>query len=373
MRIALGIVTWFGHGGLQRDCAAIAALLAGKGHAVTLFAARAGTEPPRGVDFRLLPVAARSNHRRNLAFARAFAAAARAFDRSVAFGILPGADFVYCADRSYIARHRHWWQRLTPRYRVMAGLERDVFDPASRTRILALAAPQVAEFRAVHRIQEDRLILLPPGIDPRRRQPWNRHDGTRERLRGELGVDPDTPLLLWVGAQPLVKGLDRVLRALPHAPSARLALLGIEREGVDAGRVRPWAERQGVADRLHLLGVRDDVPELMAAADLLVHPARLDTTATVILEALANGLPVLTTAVCGFAPHVTASGAGLVLSEPFSQPTLDRALPEVLADPRRGDWSEAAAHYAADPSFYRGREVAAEIIAGEDGWSTVQD
>ncbi|MEQ9813406.1 MAG: glycosyltransferase family 4 protein [Azospirillaceae bacterium] len=366
MKLALGIVSLFGHGGLQRDCVAIARLLAGKGHDVTLFAAR--TEGPQltDIDIRLLPVSAASNHGRNRAFADAFAAAARSFDRTVAFGILPGADVVYCADRSHIARHRHWWQRLTPRYRAMADLERGVFAPASRTRILALAQPQIDEFRAVHRTPQERLILLPPGIDPARRQPQNRQNGTRERLRAELGIAPHTPFLLWVGAQPRVKGLDRVLRALPHAPEAHLALLGIDRESDAAGKVRSWLERRGVRQRVHLLGIRDDVPELMAAADLLVHPARLDTTATVILEALANGLPVLASAVCGFAPHVTACGAGSVLAEPFSQAALDRALPAVLADPGRHAWPEAAARHAADPAFYRGREVAAAIIAGED-------
>ena len=56
----------------------------------------------------------------------------------------------------------------------------------------------------------------------------------------------------------------------------------------------------------------------MAAADLLVHPARYDTAGTVILEGIVNGLPVITTAACGYARHVEAANAGSVLKEPFS-------------------------------------------------------
>ena len=63
----------------------------------------------------------------------------------------------------------------------------------------------------------------------------------------------------------------------------------------------------GLADRISFLGHREDIPELMAAADLLVHPARHDTTGTVILEAVVNGLPVITTSTCGYAHHVEAA------------------------------------------------------------------
>ena len=91
-----------------------------------------------------------------------------------------------------------------------------------------------------------------------------------------------------------------------------------------SSKARPQAAAHGrqaaaCADRVRLLGVREDIPELMAAADLLVHPARTETTGTVILEAIVNGLPVIASAVCGYAEHVARADAGAVLPEPFSQ------------------------------------------------------
>src|SRR5262249_6126580 len=137
--------------------------------------------------------------------------------------------------------------------------------------------------------------------------------------------------------------------------------------------------RLGVADRLQLLGFVPDavVPELMAAADLLVHPARLDVTGTVIVEALSNQLPVVTTANCGYARYVRASGAGVVLSEPFRQEALNDAL--IDADPGKlAAWSEMLAGYGDDPNFYSGLERASELIeaAGDperssDRWATL--
>jgi UDP-glucose:(heptosyl)LPS alpha-1,3-glucosyltransferase len=100
----------------------------------------------------------------------------------------------------------------------------------------------------------------------------------------------------------------------------------------------------------------------MAVADVLVHPARLDATGQVILEAIANGLPVVASAVCGFAHHIRAAGAGAVIAEPFDQRAFDDALTlaENPAVPER--WSAAALAYARLHDFARGQEAAVEIV-----------
>ncbi|RAI26421.1 glycosyl transferase family 1, partial [Rhodoplanes serenus] len=122
------------------------------------------------------------------------------------------------------------------------------------------------------------------------------------------------------------------------------------------------ARRLGVADRIRWLGHREDMPAVMAAADLLVHPARLDTTGTVILEAVVNGLPVIASAVCGYAPHVAAADAGLVLAEPFDPAAFAAALAQAADPDRRAAWSRHGAAYGACPDLYAGRERAADLI-----------
>ena len=126
------------------------------------------------------------------------------------------------------------------------------------------------------------------------------------------------------------------LHALPPELLARVRLAVIGR-----GRTRPFerlAETLGIADRTDFLGPRDDVARFYYSADLLLHPALSETTGTVLLEAGACGLPVLTTANCGYACHVQAAGAGLVCPEPFEQGTLDRMLGEALTSPERAAW-----------------------------------
>ena len=110
------------------------------------------------------------------------------------------------------------------------------------------------------------------------------------------------------------------------------------------------------------LGHREDVPELMAATDLFVHPARYDTTGTVILEAIANGLPVITTSACGYAKHVSGANAGIVIPGTFHQRTLIAALETARDTARMANCSKSGSEYGKQSSLYEGRERAAELI-----------
>jgi UDP-glucose:(heptosyl)LPS alpha-1,3-glucosyltransferase len=126
------------------------------------------------------------------------------------------------------------------------------------------------------------------------------------------------------------------------------------------------AAKQRLGDRVRLLGVREDIPELMAAADLLVHPARTETTGTVILEALVNGLPVVASGICGYAEHVAQAKAGMVLPEPFAQASLIAALRDAQEAKRREQWSGNGIRYGETADLYRGLIRAASIIAGKN-------
>src|SRR5262249_52899809 len=149
-------------------------------------------------------------------------------------------------------------------------------------------------------------------------RPEFRRNGVREAVRADLGVGAAEQVWLAIGVQPRTKGFDRALRALPDFPQARLLIAGLDESSTrGAAALAAGARRRGLSSRVSFLGHREDIPELMAAADLLVHPARHDTTGTVILEAVVNGLPVITTAACGYARHVADAEAGVVIAAPF--------------------------------------------------------
>lgn len=360
MRIALAIVKLFATGGLQRDCMAIARRLVAQGHDVEIVCESADA-PPDDLDVVVLANSAWTNHGRNTRFSRDLQRhVAKRFDVVAGFDALEGLDVLYCANPP--TKTRGVLDRVNPRKRAQLHLEAACFGRESTTRLLLLSEPQRAAYDARWSLDLARVTLIPPTIERSRVVPDGKRGAERARMRAAIGVADDTPVWLFVGGFPKTKGLDRVIAAMNHFPDARLLCVGAQGEAV--AQFRAQAKEAGVASRVSWLGARDDVPALMVASDVLVHPARLDVTGTVILEAIANGLPVIATAVGGYAPHIAESGAGRVLAEPFSLDEMVAALRGADASTRE-QWRSRADRYAASTDLYSGLDVAAAAIAGE--------
>lgn len=124
--------------------------------------------------------------------------------------------------------------------------------------------------------------------------------GTRASVRAGLGVGESAPLVLCVSRHEPRKGLDLLIEEFGDWSGRRCdAVLAI------AGRAGGWTpELQSLADRrapgrVRLLGHRDDVPDLMAAADLVVSASRTEGAAGSLIEAMAAGVPIVATRVAG--------------------------------------------------------------------------
>ncbi len=360
-------------GGLQRDCLAIAEILHNRGHSVTIFCSRPSQPPMQSVEVAVLPVHVLSNHGRDLAFAKKFRAAVQGrFDRVVGFNKLFDLDYLYCADPSIRDKKRKWWGRITPRHLVQTRLEEASFAPESRTRLLMLSQASADSYRRHWDTPAERVTVLPPVMNPSRRRPYIRTAEHRESVRTAFGLPLDQAIWLWVGTKPHTKGLDRVIAALPHFPGSVLVVLGVEAASPEGRRVWPQSVRAGVSDRVRFLGYRDDVPDVMAAADLLVHPTRMDVTGQVVLEALVNGLPVVTSELCGFAEYVRDADAGVLIREPFVALEFEEALCLASNPVRSASFSRNGIDYGMHRLSSAGLESAANIIEGQSA-ATVLD
>ena len=363
MRLAFAIVTLFPWGGLQRDCLRMSRAAREAGHEVTIFIARCYGELPRDLEVKVLPVRSLTNHGCNRRFSEALRrAVAGRFDRVVGFDKIPGLDVLYCGNSCCVDSKRGFWRKLNPRVRGMRALEKSCFAPASRTHVLALAEPQVTAYRRAWGTPAERITLLPPPIDASRQHPEFRTDGTRERERAKLGLAAEMLALLAIGTWPSTKGFDRIVLMLPHFKEAKLLVCGPASDNREAVALLDQARRLGVADRVSLLGAREDVPQLMAAADLLVHPARAEAGGIVIIEAIINGLPVVATELCGFSHHIQRAGAGIVITEPFTSRALVSALRRAAEPQVRDACSANGASYGRDPELYSGIHQALEAI-----------
>jgi|Laugresp1bdmlbsn_1035097.scaffolds.fasta_scaffold08537_2 UDP-glucose:(heptosyl)LPS alpha-1,3-glucosyltransferase len=365
MRLAFVLFSWFPHGGLQQDVIKIAA--ACRTHAqVTVFCMQWDGPVPDGVIVNVVPVRGLTRTGKRAAFVRHIQQQVRpAFDVVVGFNRMPGLDYYFAADSCFAHKawaERGWWYRLAPRTRQYLQWEEAVFGKQGNTIALLLSPQQREQYTAFYGTSSARLIDLPPGIS-RTFMPGADASRIRQRLRNELGVREDALLVLQVGSGFRVKGVDRSLRALASLPPAMAARVHYVQIG--KGEAKPWQElaRALGVQNVHFLGGRDDVKDFMQAADLLLHPSLQESAGMVLLEAIVSGLPVLTTAGCGYAFHVEQAEAGQVCDYPFQQTTLNRLLREMLeSEQALSAWRAAGIRYGQTQQLYDMPEAVASLV-----------
>ncbi|NQU21760.1 MAG: glycosyltransferase [Candidatus Nealsonbacteria bacterium] len=140
----------------------------------------------------------------------------------------------------------------------------------------------------------EKLVVIPNGVDTDRYPAEKRAD-----LR-QLGIGPDRCVVTFAGRLDRQKGPQWLIDSAPdwlsRLPECDLLLVG---EGPLRAKLERACRRHGICDRVHFAGHRDDMPEILAASDLLVLPSAWEGMPNVVLEAMAAGLPVVATDVEG--------------------------------------------------------------------------
>jgi UDP-glucose:(heptosyl)LPS alpha-1,3-glucosyltransferase len=371
MQLAFVLYKYFPFGGLQRDFMRIALECQARGHAIRVYTPIWEGEVPAGFDVRVAPIKAFFNHHRNEKFSAWLAAdlARDPVDRVVGFNKMPGLDVYYAADGCYEDKaqtlrapiYKRWG-----RYKHFADYERAVFAPESKTEILMISEVQQPLFIKHYATPEARFHLLPPGIAADRRVPANAAE-IRAEFRREFNLDSDDLLLVQIGSGFKTKGLDRSLKALAALPrelKKRTRLIAIGQD--DPKPFLLQVKALGLSDQVQILKGRSDIPRFLLGADLLVHPAYNENTGTVLLEALVSGLPVLVSAVCGYAHYIAEAEAGRVVPAPFEQEVFNRMLAEMLADDAaRAKWGANGLAFADSADLYSMPQRAADVILAE--------
>ena len=367
LRLVFSLYKYFPHGGMQRAFIRIAGHCLDAGARVRVYALEWKGEVPQGIDLRLIRASAVFNHTRYERFQTAQRRLLRANppDCVVGFNKMPGLDVYYAADTCYLEKAltaRTLLYRQTPRFRHFAHSERAVFSPEACVQILMSSPTQHAIYRRHYGTPEARFHALPPGI-ARDRMAGPDAQARRARGREALGIGPEELLVLLIGSGFITKGLDRALDALGSLPELLRARTQLVAIGTDEPRrFREHAQRLGLGGRFRVLSGRDDIPDLLQAGDLLIHPAYFENTGNVLLEALVAGLPVLTTEVCGFAHYIVDAGAGKVIPSPYRQPDLNEGLREMLTSDARSSWRQNGIEFGRSADLYSLPQRAAEII-----------
>ncbi len=366
IKLAFCLFKFFPFGGLQLDFANISKECVKRGYDVDVYTMSWDGDSPAGLNVHIVPVSGWSNHRRYLSFAQKVneLIQKKAYDAVIGFNKMPGLDLYFAADASYAAKmkRRSFFSRMTRRYRALMSLEAAVFSKDSKTQILTLSTWQTDFYNQFYQTAVDRFHILPPGISKACIPPAD-YDEVRAQKRKQLGVDPDKTLILMVCSNFKIKGVARAIRALSSLPADLLGQTALFVAGGDNPKsYQKLAKKNGVADNVTFLGARKDVPNLLMASDLLLHPASIENAGLVLVEALTAHLPVITTASCGYAFHVVDANAGFVIPSPFEQQALDAALLSVLTSRDADTFRDNAKAYIDRTDVFSCAQKAVDII-----------
>jgi len=189
----------------------------------------------------------------------------------------------------------------------------------------------VAAYLASAGVPADMITTVATGVDFSRYQASP--DGSS--LRTELGLAADVPLIGTVAILRRKKGHLDLLAAIPAVlqrhPNAHFVFAG---DGPIEQLVRAGIASAGLADRVHMLGLRRDVVNVLQALDLFVLPTHQEALGTAFIEAAAMGVAAIGTRVDGV-PEVLADGESGLLVPPHDSPALAAAINTLLDDPAR--------------------------------------
>ena len=240
--------------------------------------------------------------------------------------------------------------RFLPRYREFAELTRMQFGSPNGPVVLALSQMVYRDMQRLHGLPDSRLRLIYNGVDVQRFSPEWRAEH-REPTRRRLGVADDEVLFLIVAHNLKLKGVPTLIRAL-----GRLRREGVRAKAVVVGGKRTrgmrWLARwQGVDREATFVGAVNDPRDFYAAADVYVQPTFYDPCSLVVLEALACGLPVITTKFNGAGELMTVGEQGYLLDDPADSKGLADLMRQTLDSNRRAAMSCAARELAMQHTF----------------------
>ena len=351
MRIALNIEQVDARrGGAEKYAGALARALHAAGHEVHVFAREvAAGELPDEVSFQAVPEGRLSRLKAFRAYQ--FAAASERmlkrfdFDKIIGFSKVWYQDAYLAVGGSHPASLDHgsrrlrrwaprvlWWlsKYMSLRQWVFRAIARRQFSSRFTPHIIAPSRMVAEHFQRYHAIPPERISVVYNGLD-RRDHPTDSRV-LREAFRREQGLGSSHVGILFVARNYRLKGLTPLLEAFARLasslPESRLVVCGNDRDR----RYRRRAAWLGVEQKTRFLGSVDDVRRCFAGADLFAFPTFYDPCSLVVAEAMAAGLPVITTRQNGAGELLTIGEDGYLIDSPWHVDQMVDRLARLVGD-----------------------------------------
>jgi UDP-glucose:(heptosyl)LPS alpha-1,3-glucosyltransferase len=241
------------------------------------------------------------------------------------FDLVQSHERIPCCDvyRAGDGVHREWLRQrrrtlgllgrsglwLNPYHHYLRGAERRLFASPKLKAVICNSHMVKSEIRHYFGVPEARLHVIYSGVDTRKFHPGIR-ETHRATLRAALGIPENGPLFLFVGSGFERKGVAALLAAMAQMPpEAHLLVVGKDKK---QGKFEAFARKHGLGPRTRFLGGQEDVIPFYAAADAFVLPTLYDPFPNAALEAMACGLPVITSHKSGAAEFIRQGENGYV-------------------------------------------------------------
>ncbi|MCC6241143.1 MAG: glycosyltransferase family 4 protein [Phycisphaerales bacterium] len=348
MKIALIILhADVARGGAERYTVDLANQLTQRGHGVALIAGSFGTGINTAVERVPLKMSGVTRLQRYKRFLAALEAHLKQTHYDITHAMLPvwqcdvyhphaglAAQMMSAGHRKYESRLRQggaWMaNHLNPRRRAFYAVEQHLLNSTNPPVVLNLSdyirQTVLAHYPA---LPADRLPTLFNAVDLKRFDPA-RDPSARARQRQAMNLGDHDVVALFIGQDFQRKGLPQAIAAVQqiHDPRLKLLVVGADHAG---GHLHKTDTDNS---RVIYVGPTDDPYPYYRAADLFVLPTRHDPCSLVVLEALAMGLPVISTRMNG-ACEIMTKQHGFVLDDPSDIPALEESLRQLMDEPRR--------------------------------------
>jgi UDP-glucose:(heptosyl)LPS alpha-1,3-glucosyltransferase len=313
-----------------------------RGHDVDVFTSDFEDVGAPNVTYRQVPMTQRPRFMRPITFYRASSKMLRpsdydaigSFGAECPYGGVYWAGSVYRAWLEYAKAFRppfsvaRWKQRLNPSNPVLLRMEANHFRLRNYRRVIALTPDLKADLARFYSVPGADVDVLPGGFAPEEFNP-RRASQRRAEMRQKLGYTDRDRVVIFAANELERKGFGPLMRAMAKVndPDARLLVVG---------RVKPDAyiaemDQLKMTDRVRFTPSTNDVAASYAAADIFALPTQYEAWGLVIIEALASGLPVLTSRRAGAAVAVREGHNGFLLEAPADSDEIAAKLKPLLA------------------------------------------
>jgi UDP-glucose:(heptosyl)LPS alpha-1,3-glucosyltransferase len=242
---------------------------------------------------------------------------------------------------------------VNPKHWVYRSIESKQYDPSRPFRVVAVSNMVKRHLEEYHQVPRQQIHVVPNAIDPKRLE-VSQPGAVRCAFRNKLGFEPRDLVGLFAGHNFALKGLKPLLAALAARRLRNRRARPVQLLVCGDGNPEPYrrlASWLGLTDSVHFMGFYHDVNACYWSSDFFVQPTYYDPCSLVVLEALACGLPVITTAQNGASELMADGREGYVLTAPDAEGELIAAINHMAVDETRRAMSVQAARLGRHQTF----------------------